>query len=346
MTNSTEYPEKEKKSLLNRILTILLPLIISVVIIYFLLRDINLAELWEILKNANWPILLFSLIFGVLGNTIRAYRWKLLIKPLGYAPSTLRLSLAIFGGYAINYAIPRAGEVWKCGVVAKDEKVPFTKLFGTMLLDRVFDTVTVLFITLIAFVLNMKFFATQLQHNQKTLDTIIAAIKSPTPYIIIGLCILACLLVFKYFKSHKIIIKIKEAVKDMGRDMKAIWKMKEKNKLFLQTIGIWTSYFFYFYITFYAFDFTKDLGVVAGLIAFALSSVSMGIPSNGGLGPWQVAVVAALTLYGVGQVEAVAFATGVFMLQGVWVVFYGLISIGALSFMKKADEPTLVEKDK
>lgn len=344
MANSTEAAETPKKSLLNRILTLVLPLVIGIVIIYFLMRDIDMAELWSILKNANWPILMFSLLFGMLGNTIRGYRWKLLIKPLGYAPSALRLNLAIFGGYAINYALPRAGEIWKCGVVAKDEKVPFTKLLGTTILDRIFDTVTVLCITLFAFIFNMKFFATQLSHNKETLDTITAAIKSPVPYIILVLCIIVFIVVYKYFREHKIVVKVKEAIKDMGRDMKAIWKMKEKNQLLLYTIAIWTSYFFYFYITFYAFDFTKDLGITAGLIAFALSSASMGVPSNGGLGPWHVAVIASLTLYGVTQVEATAFATGVFMIQAIWVVFYGLISIGILSFMKKVDEPTMVKE--
>lgn len=343
MTNSTDPVATKKKSLLNKVLTLVLPLVIGIVIIYFLMRDMDMAELWSILKSANWPILLFSLVFGILGNTLRGYRWKLLIKPLGYAPSALRLNLAIFGGYAINYAVPRAGEIWKCGIVAKDEKVPFTKLLGTTIVDRIFDTVTVLCITLFAFIFNMKFFMTQLSHNQQTLDTITAAIKSPVPYIILVLCIIIFLIVYKYFREHKIVVKVKEAIKDMGRDMKAIWKMKEKNQLLLYTIAIWTSYFFYFYVTFFAFDFTKDLGITAGLIAFALSSVSMGVPSNGGLGPWHVAVIAALTLYGVDQLSATAFATGVFMIQAVWVVFYGLISIGILSFMKKVDEPTMVK---
>lgn len=344
MANSTDNVETPQKSLLNKIITIVLPLALGITIVYFLLRDMDLAELWVILKDANWAILLFSLIFGLLGNTIRGYRWQLLIKPLGYAPKVSRLNFAIYGGYAVNFAIPRAGEVWRCGIVAKDEKVPFTKLFGTMLIDRVFDTVTVALITLFAFAFNMKFFVTQLSHNQETLDTIVAALKSPTPYIIIGLIILIIFIVFKYFSEYKIVKKIKEALKDIGRDMKAIYKMKEKNRLLLYTVGIWGSYFFYFYITFFAFDFTKDLGFTAGLIAFALSSVSMAIPSNGGLGPWQVAVIASLTLYGVGQLEATAFATGVFMLQSLWVILCGLFGIAALSFMKKVDEPTVVEE--
>lgn len=344
MTDSTEYEEKPKKSLLNRIITIVLPLALGAIIVYFLLRDIDLGAMWEIMKDANWAFLLLSLPFVIMGHSIRGFRWGLLMKPLGYNPSRKRLIFSILGGYAINYGIPRAGEVWRCGIVAKDEKVPFTTLLGTMLLDRVFDTITVALIVLAAVGFNANFFIEQLQHNQETFDTVVAAIKSPTPYIILGLVILIIFITFKYFDENKFVSKIKDALKSMGNDMREIWKMKEKGWLLLYTLGIWVSYFCFFYISFFAFDFTENLGITAGLIGFALSSLSMGIPTNGGLGPWQVAVIAALTLYGVNQLSATAFATGVFMIQSFWQILVGLGSIAILAFMKKRDTPPLIEK--
>lgn len=344
MTDSTEYEEKPKKSLLNRIITIVLPLALGAIIVYFLLRDIDLGAMWGIMKDANWAFLLLSLPFVIMGHSIRGFRWGLLMKPLGYNPSRKRLIFSILGGYAINYGIPRAGEVWRCGIVAKDEKVPFTTLLGTMLLDRVFDTITVALIVLAAVGFNANFFIEQLQHNQETFDTVVAAIKSPTPYIILGLVILIIFITFKYFDENKFVSKIKDALKSMGNDMREIWKMKEKGWLLLYTLGIWVSYFCFFYISFFAFDFTENLGITAGLIGFALSSLSMGIPTNGGLGPWQVAVIAALTLYGVNQLSATAFATGVFMIQSFWQILVGLGSIAILAFMKKRDTPPLIEK--
>lgn len=344
MTDSIEYEEKPKKSLLNRIITIVLPLALGAIIVYFLLKDIDLGAMWAIMKDANWAFLLLSLPFVILGHSIRGFRWGLLMKPLGYNPSRKRLIFSILGGYAINYGIPRAGEVWRCGIVAKDEKVPFTTLLGTMLLDRVFDTITVALIVLAAVGFNANFFIEQLQHNQETFDTVVAAVKSPTPYIIMGLVVLIIFVTFKYFDDNKIVAKIKDALKSMGNDMREIWKMKEKGWLLLYTLGIWVSYFCFFYISFFAFDFTENLGITAGLIGFALSSLSMGIPTNGGLGPWQVAVIAALTLYGVNQLSATAFATGVFMIQSFWQILVGLASIGILAFMQKRDTPPLIEK--
>jgi conserved hypothetical protein len=324
-----------KKSLLNTLIKVVLPLALGVIILYFLFKDIDFKDVWGILKDANWGILLFSLIFGLLGNTIRGYRWALFINPLGYSPKVSTLNYAIFGGYAVNFALPRAGEIWRCGVLAKEEDIPFTKLFGTMILDRIFDTITVLCIALIAFLFNMQFFMTQLEQRQEAFDSILGILQSPVFYIAIGAAIITTFIVFKYFKENFIIRKIKGFLAGMVSDMKSIWKMKTKGRLFLYTISIWGSYFLYFYITFFAFDFTKDLGVTAGLIAFALSSISMGVPSNGGLGPWQIAVIAALSLHPVSALEAKAFAVGVFALQSVWVIVCGLFGMAMLAMKKQ-----------
>jgi len=330
-----EVPASKRKSLLNTLIKVILPLALGIIIIVYLFKDINFNDVWHIIKDANWGILLFSLLFGLIGHTLRGYRWELFITPLGYTPKIANLSYAIYGGYAVNFALPRAGEIWKCGIVAKEEKIPFTKLFGTMILDRIFDSLTVIFICLIAFLFNMQFFITQLEQNQATFDMVVGILKSPLLYILIAAAIITTYIIFKFFKENFIVRKVKGFIKETIKDAKAIWNMKAKGKLALYTIGIWVSYFLYFYVTFFAFDFTKDLGFTAGLIAFALSSLSMGVPSNGGLGPWQVAVIAALSLYGVSSLEATAFATGVFGIQSLWVILLGLFGFAMLALNKK-----------
>ncbi|MFV0417368.1 MAG: lysylphosphatidylglycerol synthase transmembrane domain-containing protein [Dysgonomonas sp.] len=334
MEDTNDVGTPKKSSLLNNLIKIVLPLGLGIAIIYYLFRDINFGEVWAIVKEANWGILLFSLIFGLLGNTIRGYRWQLFIRPLGYNPKVSNLNYATYGGYAINFALPRAGELWKCGAIAKEEKIPFTKAFGTMILDRIFDTITVFCITLVAFLFNMNFFLEQLKTRQETLDSTIKILQSPLLYICIAAAIITTYIVFKYFKENFIVRKVTGFLSSMANDMKAIWKMKTKGRLLLYTLGIWGSYFLYFYITFFAFDFTKDLGFTVGLVAFALSSISMGVPSNGGLGPWQAAVVAALSIYGVSMLNALAFATGVFALQSLWVIVCGLFGMAKLATKK------------
>ncbi|WP_199330307.1 lysylphosphatidylglycerol synthase transmembrane domain-containing protein [Dysgonomonas sp. GY617] len=332
--NQTEEPQKEG-SVISKFLKVLIPLALGVVVLWLLYRDTDFGKMWITIKDANFAILLFSLIFGALGNVIRGLRWKLLIEPLGYNPPASSLIYAVLGSYAVNIAIPRGGEVWRCAVVAKDEKIPFAKLFGTMILDRVSDTVTVACIILLACCFNVEFFLSYIKENAALSNSLTNIFSSGWMIGGVIAAIVLIVVIYKLFKNTTPIIKLTNLFKGLGRDMQTVFKMKRKGRFLLYTIGIWFSYFLYFYITFYAFDFTKDLGLTAGLIAFALSSLSMAIPTNGGMGVWHAAVVLSLGLYGVTKDSGEAFAFAVFAIQSLWIVLCGLFSMGALTIKNR-----------
>ncbi|MDR0232786.1 MAG: flippase-like domain-containing protein [Dysgonamonadaceae bacterium] len=328
---------------LKQILKITIPLALGIIILYFLYKGTNFNELWLYIKEANWLILTSSLIFGLLGNVIRGLRWELLINPLGYYPKRSNLIYAVLGNYAVNFALPRAGEIWRCGVINKKEKIPFKKLIGTVIIDRMFDMIMVIIIALIAFVCNVSDFFQNITKFNQNIDEINQNIEktdwqkfltSPYPYLAILVLLILFILSVIFLKNNFLVKKIRSFLISMWNDLLMVWKMKKKTLFIIYSFGIWTSYFLYFYITFYAFDFTSHLGIAAGLFIFTLGSISMGIPSNGGLGPWQVAIVLGLYIYMVSPEQALAFATGVFTFQSIWMVACGLFGIFALSFNK------------
>jgi uncharacterized protein (TIRG00374 family) len=333
-TTQIEEPKK-KESSLKKTAKVVIPLSLGFVILWFLYRGTNFSDMWETIKDANLAILLFSLIFGLLGNTIRGLRWKLLIDPLGYNPSKSSLIYSVWGSYAVNLIFPRAGEVWRCGVVARKENIPFVKLIGTLIIDRLFDTIMVFLITLLACCFNLDFFINYIRDNESLSESLGALFASKWLYIGIVLVIAIIFVVFVVFKNTTPVRKFKSFFKELGADMVAVWKMKTKKRFLVYTIGIWLCYFLYFYTTFFAFDFTRDLGITAGLIAFAISSLSMGIPTNGGMGVWHAAVVLSLGLYGVTKTSAEAFAFGVFAIQNFWIVLYGIFGFVAVSVKSK-----------
>jgi uncharacterized protein (TIRG00374 family) len=327
---------KKTKSIIKNFIKIVFPLVLGIVILYFLYAGTDFNDLWIKVRGANWTILIFSLIFGLLGNIIRGLRWELLIKPLGYTPLKKNLIYAVLGNYAVNFALPRAGEVWRCGVVSKKEKIPFTRLIGTLIIDRLFDTIMVLLIVILAFFFNVALF-----YKNKEMFNLPAFLTSPLFYAGCLLMLALAVIVIVFFKKNTIIKKIRTFFISIWKDMKIVWKMKEKKRFILYTLGIWFSYFLYFYVTLFAFEFTATIGFAAGLFIFAISSISMGIPSNGGLGPWQAAVVFGLSAFMVSIDEARAFATAVFACQTVWVVACGLFGIAAFSFNKKNGEQNM-----
>jgi uncharacterized protein (TIRG00374 family) len=314
---------------LNTILKIFLPLVLGIVILYFLYAGTDFEDLWANIKGANWLILSFSLLFGLLANIIRGVRWNLLIKPLGYHPKKSNLIYAVLGNYAVNFAIPRAGELWRCGVIAKEEKIPFVKLFGTLIIDRLFDTIMVILFLLATFAFNVNVFVKN--YHEFNLPGFLTS-----PYLYTGILALLIIIigVFVVFKEKTLIKKVNRFFSNMWKDMLLVWKMKEKKLFILYSFGIWIGYFLYLYITFFAFDFTAHLGIAAGLFVFTIGSISMGIPSNGGLGPWQAAVVFGLCAFKVDIEQAKAFATAVFAFQSIWFVSCGLFGMAMLSVGK------------
>jgi uncharacterized protein (TIRG00374 family) len=321
--------EKSKSFVMNFI-KIVFPLVLGIVILYFLYAGTDFRDLWTKIRGTNWFILSFSLVFGLMGNIVRGLRWELLIKPLGYAPSKKNLVYAVLGNYAVNFAIPRAGEVWRCGVISRKEKIPFAKLIGTLIIDRLFDTIMVLLIVFLAFLSNVAVF-----YRHREAFNVPGFLTSPLFYAgcLLALVVVAGIIVF--FKNNFLVEKIRTFFTSMWSDMKMVWGMKEKKRFIAYTLAIWFAYFLYFYVTLFAFDFTSGLTFAAALFVFAVSSVSMGIPSNGGLGPWQAAVVFGLSAFMVGKAEATAFATAVFAFQSIWVVMCGLFGIGAFSLTGK-----------
>lgn len=324
-----ENKDKKAQSLISKVFRVGFPLALGIIILYFLYRDTNFGEMWRIIKDANFGILLFSLIFGLAGNIIRGIRWKLLINPLGYETRTSNLVNAVLGGYAVNFVLPRAGEVWRCGVIAKKEKIPFSKLFGTLIVDRLFDTIMVALILLFSFMLNAKEFI-----NNQEMFKLPAFLMSPWFYIACLMSLFCVGLVLYFFRSVKLIQKVNGFLASIWDVLRTAWKMEKKMRFLIYTVSIWICYFFFFYTTFYAFDFTKDLGIVVGLFVFAVSSLSMAIPSNGGLGPWQAAVILSLGIFSVHESQATAFATAVFTVQSLWQISYGIFGVTKLSLGK------------
>src|SRR5690554_610665 len=98
--------------------------------------------MFEAFKSVKWLWLIPIFIVGFLSHYFRALRWKQLLKPLNIFPKTANTLFAVLIGYLGNTVIPRFGEVAKCTVLAKYEKVPVDKLIGTIIAERAFDLIS------------------------------------------------------------------------------------------------------------------------------------------------------------------------------------------------------------
>lgn len=328
------------KGILRTILKICIPLFFGCMLLWLLYRKMDFKEIQEVIRyGVRYDILLLSLFFGTFANTARAIRWKLLINSMGNHPKTMNVIWAVYGNYALNLVLPRIGEIWRCGVIKKYDNIPFSKLFGTLLVDRVSDSVVVAIMTLLIFAFNIEFFVDFFNMNPELLQGFRAMFNSIWIYAVAVILLIGIWIVFKYMNHFSIVIKAKQMLLNVWEGIKTIWYLKQKGLFLVETFLIWAGYFFFFYITFYAFEFTKDLGIGVGLIAFTMCSIGVGVPVQGGIGPWHFMVIATLICFGVNKNDAAAFALIVHTTQTVWTGLVGLVGIAALPISNRQPHP-------
>ena len=329
----------------KKIVKTLFPLIFGVAVLWLLYKDTNMVELWRITKSANFAIIAYSLLFGLAGNIFRALRWELTIQSVGYYPKRMSLIYAVLGNYAVNFVLPRAGEVWRCGVVTKYDKVPFSTTFGTLIVDRFFDVVAMGFIMILCLLLDIDFFFSYLQTNPAVGAGVISTFSSFWFYAIVIIIFMVLYMLFRFLPNLFLIKKISLFYQGMKRDILTVWKMKQKGLFILYTFLCWFGYYLYFYLCFYAFGFTEHLGPVAGLLVFAMSSLGVAAPTQGGIGAWHFMVITSLLVYGVSYEEGSAFAGAVFTIQSAWLILTGIFSIFAIQYVKRDSHELIKLKD-
>jgi len=328
---------EKSKSFSIQFLKIVVPLAFGLFVFWLIFRSLDFKEIMLMIqKDINFWIIALSLPFGLFANIIRAYRWRLLIRPLGYHPKALNLIYAFFGNYGVNLAFPRLGEVWRCTMISRYEKIPFPALIGTMITDRLFDLVPVGLIVVVAFILNVPYFQMFFAQHPSVFDKLYALSTSVWPYVVLAIIGISIWFIFTFLKGQTLIKKTRTSIRNIWEGIRSISRMKDKWMFIFYTFLIWFGYFLYFYICFYAFPFTKELGWNRGLIAFGISSVSVIIPVQGSLGVWHLAVAAVLMGFGLSAVDAIGFALCVHTIQAIlFTGLYGLFGIMALPVANK-----------
>ena len=328
----------EKKSagqVVGKILKIVIPLFISIGLCYLLFTGIDFREMIAIIRDqCDFKWIAAGFVFAIMSQVCRGYRWGIQLKALGINPPGSVLVYSIFGTYAVNLVLPRLGEVWRSGYIAQREQAPFTTVFGSMVADRLSDTVAVLLITVFAFFVASDAILDFLEVNDQSYAAIGRLLTSPWLWgTLVALAVILVVLM-KMRTGNKVLLKIQTALLELWQGFVVILRMRGQGRWLLLTLGIWGCYFMQTYVCFYAFPFTTELlstyGMQVALVTFVLGSISMGVPSNGGIGPWQWAVMFAMRIYGLPDGQAAAWANLVLGTTTLLTIVLGIITFTAI----------------
>lgn len=327
--------KRQLKHLLKVILQISFPFILGLGILWWMYREMDWADFLRcVFDEMSWGWMTLSLAFGVLPQLARAWRWQMSLEPLGEHPRRTTCVDSIFMSYAASLVVPRVGEVTRCGTLKKCDGISFTKSLGTVVTERLVDSLLMIIFTGVAFLLQLPIFLAFLKETGTSFESIFRRFTG-TGYLVTFICLLAIVATFVVLlRRFALFKKGKNIVSEIWEGILSLRKVSNLPLYLLYSALIWVGYFLHFYIAFFCFDFTADIPLPAAFLVFCVGTFAVLVPTPNGAGPWHFAVKTMLVLYGVAEPKAIMFALVVHTIQTALVVLLGAFGWVRLSCRK------------
>ena len=311
--------------------------VIGVTLFWLVYRDFNFRELTNSLKDIKFGWIIISISFGLLSHFIRALRWKMLVETMGYKPTIINLFLSVIILYFTNLIIPRGGEVSRCAVLTKYEKIPFAKLVGTVFFERITDLFAFLLILLILVIWQFNFFDTIMNYPDFKLDFSSIKVKIlPAILVLILIAVLAFVLVrFKIF--NKIFRKLKKLKSDFLDGIMVIKQMQEKPRYIIYTLLIFFFWIVMLFAVFFAYPPTNKLSFNVAVLTFAFGNLAYLLPIQAGIGAWHFIVINCLFFFGIDKESGMIFALIAHTFTNLIFLIFGPIALALLPFVNNSD---------
>lgn len=296
-------------------------------------------EIINAFKNADYFWITMAAVVSILGHFLRAYRWNYLLEPVGHKAKLVNATGAVFVGYLVNYAIPRAGEITRCSIVTRFDKIPFEKALGTVITERIVDFIililvfalTLLFQFSELFGLSDKYIFSPLKEKlhvfyEKPLLAVIAV-----TIIIIGI---AGLFILRKKIKSMLSGKFGKLIKGFADGLTSVRQTKNKGMFSILSIAIWATYLLGLYFCFFAFETTSHLGIKEGLVLLFFGTFGV-IFTPGGIGAYHIIITSVLTYYAIDDITAFAYPWVIWSVQLITTAVIGGISTILLPFLNK-----------
>ena len=321
------------------VIKILLPIVLAVVLIYFAFKNVDFNEFWDNLGKVNFNWVIVSLIISVIPYIARAYRWNILISALGYQPKLYPTTLAIVIGYFANLAIPRLGEVIRCGFLQRTSKVPFTISVGTVITERLVDMITLLLLLVIALILEYDVLSSFLSPYLANADFV-------GIYWALGLLSIAgvtgIVALWMLMRQGKF-PKLRNLVQELVKGIFAIAKIKNLPGFLISTVVMWTVYFLMSYVIIFSLESTSHLDLQAGLLLLVTGGIAIAIPVQSGFGTYHTLISALLLIYGIPEVTGLFMATLLHTSQIMAIAILGSLALLLGLLLRSKNETNTVE---
>ncbi len=285
-------------------------------------------------RGVDYRYIFVMMLLTMLSHIIRGIRWGIQLRAAGIPRiPVVAESVSIFGAYALNLVFPFLGEAWRCVYISNRERCKLSTVVGTDLGDRASDGIMILLIVFLTMIVARPAIDSFLD-RYKMGEDIARFFSDGTVWMWMAVIIVLVATMVHVFRNTVFMQNVEASVRRLWSGFAVLFHMKGTGMYIVLTLAIWICYFLQTYVCFFAFPFTRELitghgyvlGFIPGLVVFVFGSCSMGIPSNGGLGAWNIAVMFALSLFGISDSDGAAYSIVCWSFQTLMLVLCGIFS--------------------
>jgi uncharacterized protein (TIRG00374 family) len=301
-----------------------LPLLVGLVLLFYAFKNVQLDDFLSKLNLTRYGWIIGSMLLSLVAYVSRAYRWQLLLRAADQKVSTFRLTLAVFVGYLANLAFPRLGEVVRCAVLKKTNQIPVSLSIGTVVTERIIDSLVLFFFLNIALLLEFDLIVTYFENIFSTYHIPLDGILYATLIVII----IVSTLIFVILRTNKSLSqRIKKMALEVLKGILTIKSIQSKSLFLITTTVMWLTYFLMSYMIFFALEETSSLSLTAGFMLLVSGGIALALPVQGGIGTYHAMIAMMLGLYGIENTTGLFLATLLHSSQILSVVIFGGISL-------------------
>ena len=303
------------------------------------MSDAEEKEFVSSLKNANFWMIIPVALMSIISHLARSKRWQLLMEPMGYKTKLSNVFSVTMIGYLANAAIPRLGELLKCTLLAKYEKLKIEKLVGTIIMERGFDLLCYLFFIVLTILV-------QIEKVSHFLESQLSKLNYTSSYFWIKPIIVFALLwivvkmikaLIKKYPNQKFVQKTNAFFQGLIEGLKSIKQLKKRKQFLGLTVLIWAMYLGQIYIGFMGMEGTESLGISAACAVLTLATLSM-IVTPGGIGSFPIFVMQTLLIYGIPSTLGKAFGWMMWGVSTGIMIIVGLSCLALIPYLNKKHE--------
>ncbi len=313
----------------------------GILLIWLVVKNLSAKDKEEILQSfgqANYFWVALVMLSGIFSNISRTIRWQIMMEPLGQKPGFTNTFFAVLVGYLANLAVPRLGEISRCGIIKKYENLPFDSVLGTVVVERIIDTLLLAIVSLITIIWQFSFLSEQLYKAYQNIKT---SLGNETFFwlktLIIGFIVLMLIFVISFRKKllqNPLTIKVKGILSGFLAGIKTISELKSPYLFVFHSVLIWILYLVGILFGFQALVETHTLGLGPALAILFFGTFAF-IVVQGGIGAYQIIVQNTLMLYGISANIGYALGWIIWGSQTITVILSGLIALILLPIINK-----------